>query len=52
MLYHIIVIQNEYSLKDSFEAVDIIQTIPQELFSEGYTITYPLMWFHYLQTRP
>ena len=26
---------NEYSLKDSFEAADIIQTIPQELFSEG-----------------
>ena len=28
---------NGYSLKDSFEAVDIIQTIPQELFSEGYS---------------
>ena len=26
----------KYSLKDSFEAVDIIQTKPQELFSEGY----------------
>ena len=28
---------NEYSLKDSFEEVDIIQTIPQELFSEVYS---------------
>ena len=26
-----------YSLKDSLEAVNIIQTIPQQLFSEGYS---------------
>ena len=31
---------NEYSLKDSFEAVDIIQTMPQELFSEGYSYVF------------
>ena len=28
---------DSYSLKDSFEAVNIFQTIPQELFSEGYS---------------
>ena len=28
--------QNEYSVKDSFEAVDRIRSIPPELFDEGY----------------
>ena len=28
--------QNEYSMKDSFEAVDYIHSIPPELFDEGY----------------
>ena len=29
-------IQNVYSVKDSFEAVDLIRSIPTELFDEGY----------------
>ena len=41
---------NEFSLKDSFDAVNRIKNIPQHLFDRKVTVSYRLTLFRYLTT--